>query len=142
MRFRVKIDVRLALKRKKKLTLTQEQEDYAYFQYEKLPLFCFLYGKLGHGEGFYLVRKTIEIQEVIFGWNLSLRSPSRNKLLTGSIWLREELPSGIKRGNSSVGMELDGRGRRRIDGEDFSQGDWSMGQREAIMEDTPIKYGE
>lgn len=59
MRFRVKIDVMLALKRKKKLTLTQEQKGYAYFQYEKIPLFCFLYGKLGHGKGFYLVRKTI-----------------------------------------------------------------------------------
>ncbi|MBA0678151.1 hypothetical protein Goari_019512, partial [Gossypium aridum] len=67
-------------------------------------------------------------------------SPSRNKLLAGGIWLKEELPSGIKRGNNSVGMELDGKGRRRIDGEDFSQGDWSIGQREAIMEDTPIKY--
>ncbi|MFQ6623990.1 hypothetical protein Gotur_004035 [Gossypium turneri] len=80
----------------------------------------------------------VDIKIVLDG----MSSPSRNKLLAGSIWLKEELPSGIKRGNSSVGMELDGRGRRRIDGEDFSQGDWSMGQREAIMEDTPIKYGE
>ncbi|MBA0735304.1 hypothetical protein Gogos_019165 [Gossypium gossypioides] len=142
MRFRVKIDLRLALKRKKKLTLTKGQEGYAYFQYVRLPLFCFLCGKLGHWEGFFPVRKIIEIQEVIFGWNLSLRAPSRNELLARSIWLMEELPSEIKKDNSSIGMELYGRGRRRIDGEDFSQREWSVGQREAIIEDTPVKYGE
>ncbi|KAG8490450.1 hypothetical protein CXB51_013621 [Gossypium anomalum] len=108
MKFRVKIDMRLALKREK------ADAD-----------------KMTRG------LRTIEIQEVIFGWNLPLRAPSRNELLAGSIWLTEELPSGIKKGNSSVGMELYGQGRRRIDGEDFSQGEWSMGQREAITEDTP-----
>ncbi|MBA0778490.1 hypothetical protein Gotri_006348, partial [Gossypium trilobum] len=87
MRFTVKIDVRLTLKRKKKAKADKRTRGL----------------------------HTIEIQEVIFGRNLSLRAPSRNELLARSIWLIEELPSGIKKGNSSVGMELYGRRRRRID---------------------------
>ncbi|KAK5794331.1 hypothetical protein PVK06_035553 [Gossypium arboreum] len=68
MRFRVKFEVRLALKRKKKLSLGQRKKGYACFQYERLSLFCLLYRKLGHEEGFFPVRKTINTQEVKFGW--------------------------------------------------------------------------
>lgn len=60
MRIRVKISVRIPLKRKK-LSLDQNWEGYAYFQYERLMLLCFLCRKLGHGESFCTVNMTIEV---------------------------------------------------------------------------------
>ncbi|MBA0861960.1 hypothetical protein Goshw_002977, partial [Gossypium schwendimanii] len=78
--------------------LGQGREGYAYFRYERLTLFCFLCGKLGHGEGFCQIRKTIEIKEVSFGWNSSFRAPSRTELSSGSFsskwytWERGRLP--------------------------------------------------
>lgn len=59
MRIRVRIDVRLPLKHKKRIVLAQEHSVYEFFQYDKLTLFCFLCGKLGHGEGFFLNRVTL-----------------------------------------------------------------------------------
>ncbi|KAG8481006.1 hypothetical protein CXB51_025711 [Gossypium anomalum] len=42
-------------------------------KYEKISLFCFIYGKLGHGESFCPLRVKVELFEVMFGWDLSLR---------------------------------------------------------------------
>ncbi|MBA0817329.1 hypothetical protein Gohar_028232 [Gossypium harknessii] len=67
----------------------------------------------GHREGFCPVRNAISTQEVEFGWDLSLRAPTRNKLLTESKWLREENPSGFQIGNNSVDMKID---RWKIEG--------------------------
>ncbi|KAG8488555.1 hypothetical protein CXB51_016297 [Gossypium anomalum] len=53
MRIRVSIDVRLPLKRKKRIGANQSSFSYVGFQYEQLPLFCFLCGRLGYGESFY-----------------------------------------------------------------------------------------
>ncbi|MBA0853204.1 hypothetical protein Goshw_014742 [Gossypium schwendimanii] len=52
MGIRVRIDVRKPLKRKKKLAFSNGPPVYIRFEYEKLTLFCFLCGKLGHGESF------------------------------------------------------------------------------------------
>ncbi|MBA0743865.1 hypothetical protein Gogos_006519 [Gossypium gossypioides] len=107
MSFRLKIDVRLALTRKKKLVLGQGREGYAYIRYERLTLFCFLCGKLGHGEHFCPIRKTIGIKEVSFGWNSSFRAPSRTKLSLGSKWLREGVLNGPQRGSNPIRIELE-----------------------------------
>ncbi|MBA0820263.1 hypothetical protein Gohar_021953 [Gossypium harknessii] len=47
--------------------------------------------KLALGQG----RKTIMIQEVKFGWDSSLRTPSRNEMFAESKWLKEDVPSGF-----------------------------------------------
>lgn len=78
MRLRVQLDVRLPLKRKNKLLFEGGKEGHAFFQYERLTLFCFLCGKLNHGEGFCPVHKTIGIQKVTFDWDQSLK-PQREK---------------------------------------------------------------
>ncbi|MBA0814801.1 hypothetical protein Gohar_020606, partial [Gossypium harknessii] len=61
-----------------------------HFQYEKLTLFCFLYGKLGHGEGCCLIWVTLGKQVVEFGWDVSLRAAPRRGSTVASRWLREE----------------------------------------------------
>lgn len=52
LRMRVKVDVRKPLRRKKKIVLPNGSTHYVNFAYEKLTLFCFVCGKLGHGEAF------------------------------------------------------------------------------------------
>ncbi|KAH1073742.1 hypothetical protein J1N35_026070 [Gossypium stocksii] len=49
MRIRVRLDVTVPLKQKKKILIGNDRTIYAKFRYEKLSLFCFIYGKLGHG---------------------------------------------------------------------------------------------
>lgn len=52
LRVRVLLDVEKLLKWKKKIVLLNGTVRYMRFAYEKLTLFCFLCGKLGHGESF------------------------------------------------------------------------------------------
>ncbi|KAA3460219.1 nucleolin-like [Gossypium australe] len=94
MRIKVLIDTRYPLRRKKRLGIGQNRFIYVLFQYERLSLFCFLCGRLGHGESFCPVRLTLSSQQVEFGWDISLRAISRRGGYT-SRWLREE--SGAER---------------------------------------------
>ncbi|KAH1090506.1 hypothetical protein J1N35_017763 [Gossypium stocksii] len=79
MRIRVRLDVSLQLKRKKRIQIGKERTVYARFQYEKLSLFCFICGKLGHGESFCLIRTRIDPSKIIFGWDISLRAVGRRR---------------------------------------------------------------
>ncbi|MBA0879099.1 hypothetical protein Goshw_007721 [Gossypium schwendimanii] len=56
MRIRVCLNVTAPLKRKKKVQIRKSMVVYAQFKYEKLSLFCFICGKLGHGESYCPVR--------------------------------------------------------------------------------------
>ncbi|MBA0778028.1 hypothetical protein Gotri_005961 [Gossypium trilobum] len=66
IRIRVRINVRKPLKRKKKLVLLNGESVYVRFEYEKLTLFCFLSGKLRHGESFCPIRAHHPLQEYVF----------------------------------------------------------------------------
>ncbi|MBA0820134.1 hypothetical protein Gohar_022256 [Gossypium harknessii] len=79
MRIQVCLDVSAPLKRKKKIQVGKAMTAYARFKYEKLSLFCFICGKLGHGESFYPFRLRIEPSKIVFGWDLSLRAVVRRR---------------------------------------------------------------
>ncbi|MBA0770301.1 hypothetical protein Gotri_018957 [Gossypium trilobum] len=88
LRTRVRLDVTAPLKRKKKVMIGKSLTVYARFKYEKLSLFCFICGRLGHGESFCPLRLQIEPSKIIFGWDLSLRAASRRRNTMESRWLR------------------------------------------------------
>lgn len=56
MRVRACLDIRRPLKRKKRLIFSPSNIRYVFFKYERLPLFCFFCGKLGHSDSFYEAR--------------------------------------------------------------------------------------
>ncbi|KAG8475108.1 hypothetical protein CXB51_032045 [Gossypium anomalum] len=74
MRIRVRLDVTVPLKRKKNIQVGGALIVYACFKYEKLSLFCFICGKLGHGESYCPFRLRIDSSKIIFGWDLSIRA--------------------------------------------------------------------
>ncbi|KAK5802171.1 hypothetical protein PVK06_029754 [Gossypium arboreum] len=89
MRIRVSLDVAGPLKRKKKIQVGGYLTVYACFKYEKLSLFCFICGKLGHGESYYPFRLKIEPSKIVYGWDLSSRTVPRRRTMVVSRWLRE-----------------------------------------------------
>ncbi|XP_017628855.1 uncharacterized protein At4g02000-like [Gossypium arboreum] len=108
MRIHVLLDVRSPLKRKKKISIGRNQCIYVLFQYEKLPLFCFLCGRLGHGENFCPIRLALSDQQVEFGWDISLRATPMRGGQVVSRWLRDDTNEG-----RWTRMELEGEPRTR-----------------------------
>ncbi|PPS17617.1 hypothetical protein GOBAR_AA02958 [Gossypium barbadense] len=86
MRIKVHLDVRVPLK---KIVLGASRMVYARFQHEKLSMFCFLHGKLGHGESFCPLKVRIDSAKILFGWNISLYVSVRRGSSMVSRWLRE-----------------------------------------------------
>ncbi|MFQ6652148.1 hypothetical protein Gotur_024146 [Gossypium turneri] len=121
LRIRVCLNVAAPLKRKKKVLVGKSMVVYAQFKYEKLSLFRFICGKLGHGESYCPFRLTVDSSKIVFGWDLSLRAVVRCWNMVVSRWLwaadgstcSEENLAGVKHGNSlNVGKDLglDSRG--------------------------------
>ncbi|MBA0790896.1 hypothetical protein Gohar_015512 [Gossypium harknessii] len=79
LRIRVFLDVIALLKRKKKVLMRKSMIVYARFKYDKLSLFCFICGKLVHGESYCPFRLQIEPSKIVFGWDLSLRAVVRRQ---------------------------------------------------------------
>lgn len=63
---------------------------YANFKYEKLTLFCFLCGCLGHKDRFCPKRLQWRLEEVELGWDLSLKAQTKRAVTASSIWLMEK----------------------------------------------------
>ncbi|MBA0875904.1 hypothetical protein Goshw_022689 [Gossypium schwendimanii] len=105
MRIRVQVDVWRPLKRKKQVTFNHKCS-YVRFKYERLTLFCFYCGRLGHNDSFCEAKMEAGVEVNVMGWDLSLRAQSRRAQAMRSVWLREE-------GGSGGGMN-EGNGRGNV----------------------------
>ncbi|MBA0874273.1 hypothetical protein Goshw_014467 [Gossypium schwendimanii] len=111
MRIRVNLDVRSPLRRNKQIIYGREKTTFATFQCEKLSLFCFLCGRLGHRESFCLIQLTLGAKEREFGWDITLQAPPKRATPVTSEWLREE-PNVV--GRNKVYRE-DLRGNKKVE---------------------------
>ncbi|KAL4336080.1 hypothetical protein GQ457_07G008640 [Hibiscus cannabinus] len=79
-RVRARIDTRLPLKRRTKIVLQDGSSVYACFQCKKIQI-SVLCGSLSYGEIFCPTQLTMEPQNIIFNWDISLSAPSRRVVL-------------------------------------------------------------
>jgi hypothetical protein len=91
MRLRVRIDVRLPLKKDTKVKDKEGRWCSVKFKYEKLGIFCFVCGVMGHAENKCEVRFSMEQDDGVRGWSAEIRADNRRQggRFT-SRWLRED----------------------------------------------------
>ncbi|KAK5785599.1 hypothetical protein PVK06_040201 [Gossypium arboreum] len=77
---REQLDVRRPLKMKNKVMFSVVACSYVSFKYERLTLFCFFYGRLGHSDSFCQAKMALGFDVAEMGWDLSLRAQSRRAL--------------------------------------------------------------
>jgi hypothetical protein len=94
MRIKVKVDVRKPLKKDTKVMNMAGEWCTVNFKYEKLGVFCFVCGILGHAENKCEVRFEMENDDGVRGWSREIRAdpPHRAGGRLTSRWLREEAP--------------------------------------------------
>ncbi|GAU14523.1 hypothetical protein TSUD_250650 [Trifolium subterraneum] len=91
MRIRVKVDIRQPLKKDTKVKNRVGEWCMVKFKYEKLGIFCFVCGIMGHAENKCEVRYSMEQDDGIRGWSAEIRAdPRRQGGRPVSRWLREE----------------------------------------------------
>ena len=89
MRLRVSMDVRPPLKRGKRLRTPKGDSFFVSFKYERLSLFCFICGCLGHLDRFCPLLFTIPEEEITRGWGVWLKAIVRQISRPGfNPWLR------------------------------------------------------
>ncbi|PNX68907.1 cysteine desulfurase mitochondrial-like, partial [Trifolium pratense] len=91
MRVKVRVDVRKPLKIEKKIAVNGCEGSVVKFKYEKLGLFCFVCGILGHSEDKCDVRYAMERDDGRRIWSNEIRAEVRRPGgRMDSRWLREE----------------------------------------------------
>lgn len=92
MRIKVEIDVDQPLRRWKKVKISNEAASQVNFKYERLHIFCFISGKLGHSERFCDVPYNTGDAEISKGWGAFLKAPNRRvSPLAGDKWLKTDM---------------------------------------------------
>jgi 14-3-3 protein epsilon len=112
MRLRVRVDVRQPLKKEWKVKNKGGEWCTVHFKYERLGVFCFVCGIMGHAENKCEVRFSMERDDGIREWSKDLRAETRRRSgRPTSRWLKEEGGSnGISGGgnNSGAAFNVDG----------------------------------
>ncbi|WJX65751.1 hypothetical protein P8452_50377 [Trifolium repens] len=127
MRLRVKVDVRLPLKKDTRVKDRSGNWCTVIFKYEKLGIFCFLCGVMGHAENRCEVRFAMESDDGNRKWSNDLRAePRRSAGRQTSRWLLDERSgSSNNRGGGGGGPTRGGgvfREARQNSGEHSMQG--------------------
>jgi 14-3-3 protein epsilon len=127
MRLRVKVDVRLPLKKDTKVKDRNGNWCTVRFKYEKLGIFCFICGIMGHAENRCDIRFAMEIVDGSRQWSNELRAEPRR--LAGrqtSRWLVEERGGEVGNRTTDGGTPVRGGGVneavRQNSGESSMQG--------------------
>jgi hypothetical protein len=95
MRLRVTVDVRQPLKKNTKVKNKEGGWCEVQFKYEKLGIFCFVCGIMGHAENKCEVRFAMEQDDGVRAWSNDIRAdPRRPGGRLVSRWLREEREQG------------------------------------------------
>lgn len=92
MRVRVRLDVRYPLKRCKKLMISRRRAVKVRFKYEKLPIFCYICGRIGHMDRLCpkILQLKSENEDLPCEWNVELRVDMRRAGSGGDkSWLRD-----------------------------------------------------
>ncbi|CAN1849476.1 hypothetical protein LINPERHAP1_LOCUS39385 [Linum perenne] len=88
MRIRVRVDVRLPLKREKRVRKAGGEAVMCKFQYERLPDFCYICGKMGHTDRFCEVLFRVPEDQIVRLWGKEQRAPPRrSKPMEGDRYL-------------------------------------------------------
>jgi hypothetical protein len=91
MRIRVRVDVRQPLKKETKVKNRDGEWCIVKFKYEKLGIFCFLCGIMGHAENKCELRYAMEQDDGRREWSAEIRADNRRQgRRLVSRWLREE----------------------------------------------------
>jgi hypothetical protein len=91
MRLRVKVDVRKPLKKSTKVKNKEGGWCEVLFKYEKLGIFCFVCGIMGHAENKCEIRFAMEQDDGVREWSNEIRAePRRAGGRLVSRWLRED----------------------------------------------------
>ncbi|MBA0751780.1 hypothetical protein Gogos_000681 [Gossypium gossypioides] len=78
------------IEKEKKVMFSPGKCYYVDFKYERLTLFCFFYGRLGHNDYFCQAKMDLGVEVAEMRWDLSLVGQSIRALAMNSVWLREE----------------------------------------------------
>jgi hypothetical protein len=106
MRIRVKIDVRLPLKKDTRVMNKEGKWCTVKFKYEKLGIFCFVCGIMGHAENKCEIRFSMEHDDGVRNWSAEIRADHRRQGgRQTSRWLREEKGARSEAGGSSVASQ-------------------------------------
>lgn len=89
MRVRVSIDVRKPLKRRMRIKKTGGEWIWIDFKYERLNIFCFICGLLGHTEKQCPKLYECSTGEIVKAYGHWMKAPNRrNQMNSGERWLR------------------------------------------------------
>lgn len=108
MRLRVLIDIRQPLKKERKVRVAGGEWSIVKFRYEKLPIFCFVCGCIGHTDQFCEVLFSKPRDDGVREWGAEMKAEVRRGPGGGrSRWLKEGRPNPTSGGAENGGVNAE-----------------------------------